>query len=231
MGGSAETYETLCHKKADYERCINGLHLLRNHDIDVKLNVSVVKKNKMDFDAILSEARNLGIPIEVNSYMFPALRKECNGSRDVDLERLLPKDAASYNQEYMKYKNGVSYFDYVRNSLSMMEKLPSTFESIGLDCRAGSSSLWINWRHIMSPCVFLEEPAVNLRDTTVFDAWNIIVRKVRRLFKHEECAGCQLQPICQVCYAAANYEKMVRGNLDYLCEMSKTEKEILENNK
>jgi MoaA/NifB/PqqE/SkfB family radical SAM enzyme len=230
-GGSQEMYNNLCHNRLGYDRCINSLHQLKDNGIDVKLNVSMVEKNKSDYDQIISVAKDLDIPAEVNSYMFPALRMECDGCRDVDRERLSPQEAGEINQKYMKYKKGLLYKDYVHGSLAAISNYPTSSDGTHLDCRAGHSSVWINWRHIMTPCVLMENPAVDLKTTAVKDAWSEVVDKCRQLPVHAECAGCKLSPICQVCYAAANFEKKVRGNLDYLCEMSRTEKEIFEKNK
>ena len=52
-GASRETYEKLCHHASGFDRCMNGLALLKEYDIDTKLNVSVVKENLEDFEKIL----------------------------------------------------------------------------------------------------------------------------------------------------------------------------------
>ena len=230
-GGNDTTYQRLCHHPGGFDKCVRALRLLRQYDIDTKLNVSVVKKNLDDYEEIMAIAKELDIPVVVNSYMFPALRSLCHGCRDVDTERIDPLTAAEIQEQYVRYKKeseGEDYHRHARQSTFSIEHLTPNPEGIGLDCRAGRSSVWINWQHTMTPCVLMEHPAVSLQQTTVKQAWNEIIQKGQQLPKHEECCNCKLRKLCQVCYAAASHEKKVRGNLYYLCDMAHHEYYILQ---
>ena len=67
---------------------MEALKRLKKADIDVKLNVSIVRKNEKDYDEIIRLAQHLDIPAEVNSYMFPLSRPECGSLRNILTERL-----------------------------------------------------------------------------------------------------------------------------------------------
>ena len=45
-GSSRETYGRLCHNPQGYTLCVEALKRLKKADIDVKLNVSIVRKNE-----------------------------------------------------------------------------------------------------------------------------------------------------------------------------------------
>lgn len=80
-------------------------------DIDVKLNVSIVRKNEKDYDEIIRLAQHLDIPAEVNSYMFPLSRPECGSLRNILTERLDADEAARIEMQYMEYKKGMTWHD------------------------------------------------------------------------------------------------------------------------
>jgi radical SAM protein with 4Fe4S-binding SPASM domain len=90
---------------------------------------------------------------------------------------------------------------------------PYTPEGQGLDCRAGRSSAWINWRQILTPCVAMETPRYDLKQMPCAEAWQKLTADCRRLPSHQECAGCQLRAICNVCYEEAIEEKTKYGKL------------------
>ncbi|MGP1436145.1 MAG: radical SAM protein [Phocaeicola sp.] len=227
-GTSSETYERLCHNVDGYQKTMKGLRLLKQYHIDTKINVSVVEKNKGDYKSILATAKELGMPVVVNSYMSPCTRKECRGLRDIRYERMCPKEAAAADIEYYKYKYGEEFSEFVKGTLYRIDNGPYQREGQGLDCRAGKSSCWINWRHIMTPCVAMESPAADIKGSTIAECWKKITTACDALPKHEECAGCKIRSICDVCFEEANEEKRAFGNLNYLCEMTHHKKEILE---
>ena len=164
-GDSRETYGRLCHNPQGYTLCMEALKRLKKADIDVKLNVSIVRKNEKDYDEIIRLAQHLDIPAEVNS----------------------------------------------------------------LECRAAKSSCWINWQGILTPCVMLDQPAVDLKKIPMTTAWQQLLEEAKELVSHTECEGCHLRPVCNVCYAAAHCEKTITGSMDYLCQMAKAKERIITN--
>lgn len=219
-GASRETYADMCHHADGFDRCMSALRLLKQYHIDTKINVSVTRRNVTDYEAIMSYANELGMPAVVNAYMFPALRHLCAGCRDVDAERITPEQAAHYQEAYMRYRKGNDYPQYLRSMLYTVDEVDPDLEGQGVNCRAAHSSMWINWQQQMTPCVLMEHPCVPLHSTSVADAWQSIIAQADQLPKFDKCAGCKLRKLCQVCYAAAEHEQKVRGNLNYLCEMA-----------
>ncbi|MBP3236407.1 MAG: radical SAM protein [Bacteroidales bacterium] len=224
-GGSNETYERACHSFNGYDKCMRGLLLLKKHGIDTKMNVSIFKDNEEDYDKMIATAKELEIPAEVNGYMFPDCRPQCCG-RNVCAHRLSPEKAAKVDMEYMRYKKGDNFDRYIAERKifldSFVPKGPQT-----LSCRAGSTSLWIDWEGTMSPCVSMAKPTKSLLESGVKGAWEYIRSEAKKLPPHEECDGCRLHSICNVCYEAATEEKKVNGSLDYLCRMAEAKKKYV----
>jgi len=219
-GASRETYTSMCHHADGFDRCMSALRLLHQYHIDTKINVSLTRRNLADYDAIMAYANELEMPAVVNSYMFPALRSLCAGCRDVDAERITPNEAAQYQEAFMAHRQGTDYPQYIRSMLYTIDETEPDPEGLSVNCRAARSSMWINWRQQMTPCVLMEHPMVPLESSSVAEAWASLCIQTDQLPKFEKCAGCKLRKLCQVCYAAASHEQKMRGNLDYLCEMA-----------
>ena len=134
-----------------------------------------------------------------------------------------------FDMNYLKYRYKDEFKQIIEKKQKEIEEESLNIDGLGLDCRAGTSSCWINWQQRMSPCVFMESPSIDLSKMSVKEAWKALVSECNNLPKHKSCAGCKLRTICEVCYAAANYEKNSCGNLSYLCTMAKTKYELMKN--
>ena len=161
-GSNADTYERLCHNREGYERTVRGLRLLREHNIDTKLNLSMVRENSTDYDEIMLLADELGIPVVSNSYMFPVQRTLCGRATHVVESRLPATDAAYFDNQWLRYKKGDEYDSFAKQAAHKgIEGAPAE-EGYTLSCRAGRSSMWVSWHHHISPCVMMETPYVDL---------------------------------------------------------------------
>lgn len=227
-GGSNETYRQLCHVPQGFDRCMKGLQLLKTYGIDTKLNFTILKKNRADYERMLEIARLLEMPVSVSSYMSVFCSKTCTSQCDIPEIRLDAGDVAQVDMEYLQFKKGETYPAYVMGMGALLKQnMPTASEGQGLTCRAAKSSCWINWQGVMTPCVDMDIPAVSLDEVTVVKAWEQIKEGRKYLPLHTECAGCVLRPVCDVCYANARNEKKHCGNLRYLCDMAATKKRLL----
>ena len=74
-GASNKTYENLCHMKGGFDRVVRGIRLLKKHDVDIKINGSLVKKNYDDRMDIISIGEKYDIPVRIDTYMYPSVRE------------------------------------------------------------------------------------------------------------------------------------------------------------
>lgn len=58
-------------------------------------------------------------------------------------------------------------------------------------------------------------------------AWKWLTATCQQFPAIEECKGCRLHHICQVCYAAALHELKESGSVNYLCDMAHEELRLL----
>lgn len=220
------TYLNLCHATNGFDRCLEGLKRLKEYGIDTKLNLTLTRQNIKEHRQMLELADEWDLPMLTNSYISVYSRPECATTLPLDTCRPVPDEVAHAEVEALEHKYGKEYTSYATHVLQQLERgeSPVPAEGIGLACRAGKSSAWINWQGVMTPCVDMETPAVSLLSTTVSDAWKQIVTKCEQLPFHKECAGCTLRSICDVCYANARNEKGQCGGIGYLCRIAKSKK-------
>ena len=66
-GASNETYERLCHYPGGFDKAVNGIRLLRERNIDVKVNGSLAKANVDDRMKIIELGESLDAPVRINT--------------------------------------------------------------------------------------------------------------------------------------------------------------------
>ena len=173
---------------------------------------------------LVNKANEARIPITANFELTPTCNLHCDMCFIRMEHSAVQAMGGVRTLEYLRYKKGKDFKAYAQGMAQNFQQGVYATTDLGLDCRASKSSCWFDWRGRLTPCCVMEEPAVILKGTTVAEAWKQIVTTSESLPKHTECNGCSLRMICDVCYAAAYHEKKACGNLNYLCEMSRTKK-------
>lgn len=103
-GAGNETYEALCGRSGMFDRVDRAITLLRQAGILVKLNCSLTPHNACDLEGIVSYAAERDLILEVNTYMFPPLRRDPTmvGRND----RFTPAETAHYHMERYRLQRG-----------------------------------------------------------------------------------------------------------------------------
>lgn len=220
-GKDNETYERLCHLPHGFDKAIRGIKLLRERNVDVKLNDSLAKENFHDLKALFQIADELKVPMEPASYMFPATRER---SRDYQYQsRVTPKEAAHAQMIVAAHGKTPEEFKlYAQSVLDRVEQTPEgPLEPCGVTCNAGQCAFIVNWMGHLQPCIILRDPWVPVFEIGFKKGWEEIVEKTREIQVCAECNACKLRNFCSRC-AAANFCET--GNMHtkptYLCEMA-----------
>ena len=222
-GADDQAYGKLCHYPAGFQKTVNAIRMLRDREIDVKINGSITSKNEEDIKKILDIAKQYDAAVNLDTYMYPASR-ERNKPFD-EQSRMNPKDAAMAKVLIYKYQMGdIAFEEYRRAIINTIEQyIP---ENYGYDrhisCLAGNCSFTINWQGMIRPCVMQSMPQVNVFDKGFLQGWETISNETKKILINEACVSCRYRPICNTCAAAALLET---GNYDgipeYICEYTK----------
>ncbi len=222
-GASCETYEKLCGIGQMYERVCANIRALCAAGVAVKLNYTVTEFNHQDAAAVYAFARELKIPVQHSTYMFPALRANENGHCSAC--RTAPEKAA----EYMFLCDREKYSDEVFSARAKayahgcdlpreVEEDSLRSESERIFCRAGVSSYWLTYDGRLLPCGMMETPVVNLIGQKFSDAWEQLKEKTSHIYLPNKCTSCKVRPYCEVC-AAVCYGENGRYDAvpEYMC--------------
>lgn len=145
-GASNETYERLCHYPGGFDKAVNGIRLLRERNIDVKVNGSLARANVDDRMKIIELGESLDAPVRIDTYMYPSVRERNHAYNNQ--ARLDPEMAAKARVEVLQREMGEEVFaQYRKIQLDEAENTPEGEAVPGqMACRAGKSSFVVNWQ-------------------------------------------------------------------------------------
>ena len=143
-GADDRAYEMLCHYPGGFEKTVQGIRLLKERGVDVKINGSVTKSNRNDMEKIYAIGRELGAPVHMDTYMLPGIHE-----RKLPFEaqsRLEPEEAAAAEMEMLRNEmNPEDLRMYVQQMLLQIKKEGNVY-SEGITCMAGNCSFAVNWQ-------------------------------------------------------------------------------------
>lgn len=221
-GASAETYRRVTGSESAFERTLDGIRNLLAAGVPVKMNVSLIPENADELEELYRIGAELGIPLEVNTYMYPATR-EPDEVYDESV-RVSPEQAARLALQNERLLYGEEICEQRLAAMAEAYSNRNTVYSCSremIPCRAGSSSFWINWRGELTPCVFLNQGKQNLKQVSFTEGWEQLSVFRRSLSMPEKCSACAMRRFCPVCVAAGFHEnRALELPPEYLCRMT-----------
>lgn len=219
-GSSDEVYERLCRNSKGFSQTLKAIQLLKERNIDVKLNGSLTRYNQDDLENIQRIAHEMDLSLEVDTYMFPCSRK---GSMPFEMtSRLTPSEAAASFVTIKQNEMSADKFQLLCESMSYCHQhaknLDIPLPPEPLSCRAGRSSFWVNWRGNMTPCIFMDEPAIPVFEKGFDSSWEFVKQVRDNMFMPPKCTACGKRSFCTVCGASALTETGGFNQApDYMC--------------
>ena len=223
-GASDETYGRLCNNPKGFTQVTKAISLLKENNIQVKLNCSVTPYNKDDLKQMMDFAEEHDLVIQATSYMFPPLRKD--KTKIGQNNRFNAEDAALYGAYISAYSNGFDRFkDYIESgqlALYDADDDCGVVEGDHMRCRAGITSFWMTWEGKMLPCGMIPDKGKDPWEVGFDEAWENAKNIVSDITLPVKCAGCGKKDECRACAAmvyteTGTYDKVPQ----YRCEMTK----------
>lgn len=224
-GASEETYQKLCGNGKAFYKMKEAVILLKQYGIPIKFNTSITSENIDDLDQIMEFAREMNVPIQVASYMFPPIRrnKDMIGKNN----RLTPQEAGYVkvksdflqNDSHWFYVQAKRFQNFIHVDDIHFHQIKSS--ELKMSCRAGHCSFWIDWKGNMGNCGMYSSILIPLRNQSIHNAWKKIVEYTDKYRYSSKCSSCPNNQLCHTCVAMVNNEC---GNIDgrpkYICEMN-----------
>lgn len=228
-GANNASYETLCHTPDGFDRTIRAIRLLKERNVDVKVGCSAVSKNIQEVSEIQQICKDLDVPLQVDTYMYPSVRER---EKDFSFSsRLAPMDAAKLWYSTMKEKMPDSeYQDYRLQLLAQIQdrKEKKTITEQGFFCMATNCSFSINWQGLLRPCVMSTTPSFSVFENGFMAAWKSLQKEANTMHLCQECQQCELRPVCRICVASALAETgKTDQKSEYICQLAKYSYELL----
>ena len=227
-GADEQAYRNLCHYPGGFEKTVNGIRLLKEHGVDVKLNFSLTRENIDDQEKMRQIAEELGVFFTMDPYMTPATRE-----RDLPFEwqsRVSPEEAANTSFMLMKQqvKDPEKFREFCMRNIQQIDQMsayyaehPELHKQDPMGCLAGRCSYSLSWQGELHPCVLLTDPSANVFETGFSKAWEHVSEGLRTVTLHEDCSVCPRKHLCMTCAAAALFETgSYQGKPEYLCRFS-----------
>lgn len=222
-GASDETYGRLCNNPKGFTQVTKALSLLKENNIQVKLNCSVTPYNKDDLKQMIDFAEEHDLVIQATSYMFPPLRKD--ETKIGQNDRFIAEDAALYGAYISAYSNGFDRFkEYIESgqlALYDADDDCGIVEGDHMRCRAGITSFWMTWEGKLLPCGMIPDRGLDPWEVGFDAAWENAKNIVSEITLPVKCAGCGKKDECKACAAmvyteTGTYDKVPQ----YRCEMT-----------
>lgn len=223
-GASEESYQNLCGNGDAFHRFRQGVANLKARNIPVKFNASITPENVKDLEAMVAYAKEQNSPLQVATYMFPPIRRD--STMVGQNQRFTPEEAALARVRADYLQNEPLWFMGQAERYSRfvpLEKLPQFHmdaDPIGMRCRAGVCSAWMDWQGNLMNCGMYGSARVALDGRAFRDAWAEVTGQTEALRYAPYCAGCPNQHLCHPCIAMVSNEcGDVNGRPEYLCRM------------
>jgi radical SAM protein with 4Fe4S-binding SPASM domain len=214
-GVTKETYEKVSQIKGSFDKAMEGVKLILNAKIPLKIKTQVTKDNIKEISLIKNFIEDLGITFRPNYTLYARLNgdlapcdlrlspEEILGSMGVKKESI---DDCQLSQNTNNTGSGVNLFNC----------------AIG-----GNDGINIDPYGNAFPCALIRKPVFNLLDTDILYAADKITAliKEKKFTKDSKCKACDLRESCLWCPGRALVEtKDMETPIPYYCELASTMK-------
>lgn len=224
-GYGDESYEKLCGVKGVFGRVDQAITGLQEAGIYVKLNGTLTLDNVKDMEACVRYAESKDLIYEINTYMFPPIRR--NENLVGENERFTPEEAAYNRLKCYRLQYGEERYHQFMQSVVKGSAPPMGLDESCIDprdgkirCRAGKASFWVTWDGLVTPCGMMPRPQIDVREQEFSKTWELLVQQSKALALSGICQNCANGSLCHACAAMAMAETGEAGGIPvYLCKM------------
>ena len=214
-GKTAKTYESITGIPGSYDRCLNGIRLLMERSLPLKLKTMAIAQNKHEiFDMKRFAEKELGLDFKFDAMVNP--RRDCS---QTPLEvRLSPREIVALDLEdpdrVAEWKQFAARFNRPVLDPEKVDKL--------YKCGGGFQSFAIDPFGRLAACV-LSGDTYDLRQGSFKEGWekHLFSLGQKKITHRTKCSDCQIRSMCGVCPANSELEcRDAEAPVDFLCEVA-----------
>jgi radical SAM protein with 4Fe4S-binding SPASM domain len=216
-GATAETFDRLTGVPGAFARCMEGIRLLRERGLPVRLKTVLMRENAHEFDEMQALARELAGDerFRYDAMIFPRLDRSTGSCHS----RLSPEEIVDLDASSEERREGWSRF--VDANYGLRVEGDDLFQ-----CGAGRSTFYIGPDGALYPCIMMREIRLDLHGRiddfrVAYDEINEQIRTARRS-TDTKCASCPQHSFCDQC---PGWTSLVHGEadvraIDFLCQVT-----------
>jgi radical SAM protein with 4Fe4S-binding SPASM domain len=203
-GFTRDTYERVTRTPGSFERCLTGLRLLRERNIEAYVKIVILTLNQHEFTHVYHFAQELGIAnlFRYDYQIYPRL----DGGREPLQYRISPEDGAAIDDAEPTLRETLIEYCWYREG----KEVPGNLYV----CGGGIRTYHIDPYGSLKICV-ISEPAYDLRRGSFQEGWYQAIPQARAgvLPADHPCRGCAIRAICNQCPARARLEQGDKAGL------------------
>ena len=211
-GITERTYERVTRSPGSYKRCRNGIDLLLERNLPLKLKTVILTVNRHEFLGIKEFVEGLGL-----AFRFDALiNGRVNGRRNVAKLRIPPHEVIELDMT--DQRRGPEFVRLYERTCGIEQDPDLVF-----GCGAGVNSFQIDPYGRLMLCILARNPSYDLRRESFRKGWHDFLSRIReqKFEKRNKCVDCDLRFICDQCPGWAQLEYGDQEMpLDYLCQVA-----------
>jgi len=189
-GATAETYERVTGVAGSFRRCREGIALLRERGVPVKLKSVVLTLNRHEVAAMKELAASLGLTFRFDA----SLNLRLDGGREPERYRIPAEEAWALDAADPAR---------LRDLRDLAERFggPPPQPELLYQCGAGRTSFNVDPYGLLTLCVLARAPAYDLRRGSFHEGWHEFLPRLLglRSRRETECQRCELSVLCGQC--------------------------------
>ena len=211
-GKTKSTFEKMTGVKGSYDRFLEGIKLLKERDIPLKLKAVVTSENISELEDIKSWATDeLKLPFRFDPLIHMRIDGEGKPRRvRISAEEVVGLDIND-RKRMEEWKTFCDKFLGTPNNDSLFL------------CRAGINSFHIDSSGNLTPCILVRSKSYSLRTGTFKEGYYKWLPEIlsKKRTKQTKCISCRLMALCGQCPGWAELEGGdMETPVDYLCEIA-----------
>ena len=188
-GASAETYEGITRVRGSFEKCLEGIHKLLDHGLNLRLKTILMTSNRHEFDEMEQMAKDFGVPFRFDAAIFPRF----NGDPSPIELRISPEEAIE--KEFSGPERRNEWQDFYNH----FKEIPSSNHIY--ECGAGLTYFHIDASGNLRPCLMSHAFQYPILSGDFITGWQEKMPAVRKTEMSPEqiCHNCHKRILCGYC--------------------------------
>ena len=215
-GRTKATYESITRVPGSYERCLNGIQMLMDRNLPLKLKTMAITQNKHELPEMKRFAEEeLKLEFKFDAMINP--RRDCSQS---PLEvRLAPAEIVELD---LKDPERVAEWKQFAGQFNKPVLSPAKNDRLYV-CGGGQHSFAIDAVGRLTACVLSPDDTFDLRQGGFKEGWEKYLLELRqkKVTRKTKCSACQIKAMCGMCPVNSELEcQDAETPVDFLCQVA-----------